>query len=112
MFLSKIASRSQLWKPLSYNFSVANETTFLEMVRQYFDKAGEAAGIPKDRLTFLKNPDFSLKFHIPFLTGISFHRVDAGLIEVVEAYRVQHKTYRLPTKGGTRYATSLNLDEV
>jgi glutamate dehydrogenase (NAD(P)+) len=31
---------------------------------------------------------------------------------VVEAYRVQHKTHRLPTKGGTRYASSINLQEV
>ena len=38
--------------------------------------------------------------------------VDAGLIEVVEAYRVQHKCHRLPTKGGTRYASSINLQEV
>jgi hypothetical protein len=41
------------------------------MVSQYFDKAGEAAGIPKDRLNFLKKPEFSLKFNIPFLTGFS-----------------------------------------
>ena len=31
---------------------------------------------------------------------------------MVEAYRVQHKTHRLPTKGGTRYASSINLQEV
>lgn len=31
---------------------------------------------------------------------------------MVEAYRVQHKTHRLPTKGGTRYSTSINLEEV
>lgn len=31
---------------------------------------------------------------------------------MVEAYRVQHKTHKLPTKGGTRYASSINLEEV
>lgn len=38
--------------------------------------------------------------------------LDAGLIETVPAYRVQHKTHRLPTKGGTRYSPKLNLEEV
>ena len=31
---------------------------------------------------------------------------------MVEAFRVQHKTHKLPTKGGTRYASSINLEEV
>jgi hypothetical protein len=56
-------------KNRGYAFSVANETSFLEMVREYIDKAGNAAGIPHDRLKFLKSPDYSLKFNIPFLTG-------------------------------------------
>jgi glutamate dehydrogenase (NAD(P)+) len=30
--------------------------------------------------------------------------LDDGSIEVIPAYRCQHKTYKLPTKGGTRYA--------
>lgn len=30
----------------------------------------------------------------------------------MEAYRVQHKTHKLPTKGGTRYASNINLEEV
>ncbi len=75
------------------------------MVSEYFDKAGEATNITADRLTFFKSPDYSLKFNIPFKT-------DAGLIEVVSAYRVQHKTHRLPTKGGTRMASNVDLDEV
>ena len=104
MLLSRIASRTLTTVP-RYAFSIPGESTFLEMVSQYFDKAGQATGISQDRLNFLKSPDYSLKFNIPFLT-------DAGLIEVVEAYRVQHKTHKLPTKGGTRYASSINLQEV
>lgn len=69
MFLSKIVRRLPLATSLRYPFSVTGESSFLEMVGEYFDKAGETAGIPKDRLNFLKSPDFSLKFNIPFLTG-------------------------------------------
>lgn len=39
MLLSKLA-RHHLATKLQYSFSVANETTFLEMVREYYDKAG------------------------------------------------------------------------
>jgi hypothetical protein len=71
MLLSKITHRMPLLNAVHSSFSIANETTFLQMVREYYDKAGEAAGIPKDRVNFLKSPDFSLKFNIPFLTGKS-----------------------------------------
>ena len=40
------------------------------MVRQYIDKAGATAGINKERLNFLKSPDYSLKLYVPYRTGI------------------------------------------
>ena len=33
-------------------------------------------------------------------------------IEVIKAYRVQHSHHKTPTKGGIRFALSVNLDEV
>jgi len=69
MFISNLARSAMLTRSLTCSFSVAGETTFLEMVSQYFDKAGAATGIAKDRLNFLKSPDYSLKFNIPFRTG-------------------------------------------
>lgn len=71
MFISNITRRALLANRSTFGFSVTGESTFLEMVSQYFDKAGEATGIPKDRLNFLKSPDYSLKFNIPFRTGTS-----------------------------------------
>jgi glutamate dehydrogenase (NAD(P)+) len=62
-------------------------------------------------LNFLKSPDYSLKFNIPFRSGIFLANVDSGIIEVVEAFRVQHKTHRLPTKGGTRYSLHVSIEE-
>ena len=35
---------------------------------------------------------------------------DSGIIETVEAFRVQHKTHRLPTKGGTRYSVHVSIE--
>ena len=70
MILGKIAKGlTSLANNTKYSFSVANETSFLEMVREYMDKAGHAAGISNERLKFFKSPDYSLKFHIPYLTG-------------------------------------------
>ena len=42
---------------------------------------------------------------------LSIHS-DDGSIEVIPAYRCQHKTYKLPTKGGTRYAENVDIHEV
>jgi|688.fasta_scaffold102179_2 hypothetical protein len=69
MFISNLARSAMLTRQLTCSFSVVGESTFLEMVSQYFDKAGAATGIPRDRLNFLKSPDYSLKFNIPFRTG-------------------------------------------
>ena len=46
MLLSKIFGRSSLTSRIPYRFSVANEPGFLEMVREYIDKAGRTAQIP------------------------------------------------------------------
>ena len=38
--------------------------------------------------------------------------LDNGTLETISAYRCQHKTHKLPSKGGTRYAKNVNIEEV
>jgi glutamate dehydrogenase (NAD(P)+) len=81
------------------------EPSFLEMVQLYFDRAGKMTGIKSDLLKYYKYADAVVKFHIPLIR-------DNGDIEVIPAYRAQHKTYRLPMKGGTRFSEHVTIDEV
>ncbi|KAL4427365.1 hypothetical protein ABPG74_002336 [Tetrahymena malaccensis] len=85
--------------------SVAGEPKFLEMVHQYFDAAASYTRISPDKLNYYKKADCVVKFTIPLVR-------DDGTIESIEAYRAQHKLHRLPTKGGTRYAKDINIQEV
>jgi glutamate dehydrogenase (NAD(P)+) len=75
------------------------------MVKQYFDIAADASGLPKHELELIKHADSTLKLHIPLIR-------DDGSFEMIPAYRCQHKHHRTPTKGGTRLAPSVNLQEV
>ncbi len=38
------------------------------------------------------------------------NNLDDGTIEMIPAFRCQHKTYKLPTKGGTRYADNVDIE--
>lgn len=69
----------------------------MKMVESYFDKAGRHTNIKPDKLNFLKKPDNVVKMTLTLVR-------DNGKIEMIPAYRCQHKTHKLPTKGGTRYA--------
>lgn len=108
--LSKIINSSLATNSLVAKFnpsfsSVAGEPKFLEMVHQYFDAASSYTRISPDKLNYYKKADCVIKFTIPLVR-------DDGTIESIEAYRAQHKLHRLPTKGGTRYAKDINIQEV
>ena len=97
----------------TYGFSIISEGAgFLQMVEQYFDKAGALTNIRPDKLNFYKKADNVVKFNLTLTRGNSIPILDDGTIEVIPAYRCQHKTYKLPTKGGTRYAENVDIHEV
>jgi glutamate dehydrogenase (NAD(P)+) len=85
--------------------TIHEEPRFLEMVKSYFDEAGKFTNIPPDMLEIYKNCNTVLKIMIPLVR-------DNGKIEFIAAYRAQHKHHKLPTKGGTRYAPSVDIQEV
>ena len=86
--------------------SNSSETThsFFADVCKYFDNAARHLDLPEGLKNQIKecNSVYSMKFPV---------RIGDG-IEVIEAYRVEHSHHRLPTKGGIRYAMSVNQDEV
>ena len=79
--------------------------SFSEQVNRNFDRAAELSGLPADLLAQIKQNNSIYKMSFPI-------RRDNGDIEVVEAYRVEHSHHRLPTKGGIRFSTAVNQDEV
>ena len=83
---------------------MSNHVSFFKNVERYFDKAAGHTGLPKGLLEQIKvcNAVYSMRF--PIKVGEEY--------EVIEAYRVQHSHHRLPTKGGIRYAMSVEQDEV
>lgn len=81
------------------------EYSFFASVEKSFDKA--AAFTPqwdKGTLEQIKQCNSVYRMHFPVKIG--------DKIEVIKAYRVQHSHHKLPCKGGIRFATTVNLDEV
>ena len=81
------------------------EPSFLQMVKSYFDMAGQYTNVPKDKLEVYKNCDTVFKVRLPLIR-------DDGSIEFIPAFRAQHKHHRLPTKGGTRLSLKVSFEEV
>jgi glutamate dehydrogenase (NAD(P)+) len=77
---------------------------FLDSVSYYFDKASPFTGAPKGLLDQIKVCNSIYKMNFPVKWG--------NEVKVVEAYRVQHSHHRVPTKGGIRYSTFVDQDEV
>ncbi|WP_040398073.1 Glu/Leu/Phe/Val family dehydrogenase, partial [Cesiribacter andamanensis] len=60
---------------------------------------------PQGLISQIKQCNSIYKFFFPI-------QLEDGSYEVIEAYRVQHSHHKLPTKGGIRYAETVNEDEV
>jgi glutamate dehydrogenase (NAD(P)+) len=76
-----------------------------EMARQQFQVIADHLEIPHDERARLLYPKRAIAVSCPI------HR-DDGSIAVYQGYRVQHHLTLGPTKGGTRFALSVDIGEV
>ena len=83
---------------------MSNHISFFKSVEDYVEKAASFTDIPRGLVEQIKACNLVLQIRFPVQIGNDY--------EVIEAYRVQHSHHRLPTKGGIRYAESVDQDEV
>jgi glutamate dehydrogenase (NAD(P)+) len=81
------------------------EMSFYEGVSYNFDKAASITGLPAGLLEQIKVCNNVLQLRFPV-------KDSKGNVKVIEAYRVQHSHHRMPTKGGIRYSTHIDQEEV
>lgn len=84
--------------------SSQQEYSFFGAVEKSFDKAAAFTGWDPGVLEQIKQCNAVYRMHFPVKVG--------DKIEVIKAYRVQHSHHKAPCKGGIRFATNVNLDEV
>lgn len=84
--------------------STQQEYSFFDAVSASFDKAAKFTNWEAGLLEQIKQCNSVYRMHFPVKIG--------DKIEVIKAYRVQHSHHKTPCKGGIRFATTVNLDEV
>jgi glutamate dehydrogenase (NAD(P)+) len=78
---------------------------FTEEVNKSFDRAAAFVDASPELLEQVKRANSVYYFAFPL-------RRENGTLEVIEAWRVEHSHHRNPTKGGIRFSSSVNADEV
>ncbi|MET0243364.1 MAG: Glu/Leu/Phe/Val dehydrogenase [Flavitalea sp.] len=81
-----------------------SEYSFFGAVEKSFEKAAKFTNWDPGILEQIKQCNAVYRMHFPVKVG--------DKVEVIKAYRVQHSHHKLPCKGGIRFATTVNLDEV
>ena len=86
------------------DISGKREHSFFSDVLSYFEKAASLTGHPRGLLDQIKycNSVYRIKFPVRLKRKI----------DVITAFRVEHSQHKLPVKGGIRYSTAVNQDEV
>lgn len=82
-----------------------SEYSFFAAVEKSFAKAAKFTNWDAGLLDQIRACNAVLRLRFPI-------KKDNGDIEVIEAYRVQHSQHKTPCKGGIRFSTMVNQDEV
>ena len=80
-------------------------SSFLKSVHLSFERAARLTDHDPSLLAHIKACKAVVQFGFPI-------RRDDGTLETIHAWRAQHSHHRLPTKGGIRFAPTVNEDEV
>jgi glutamate dehydrogenase (NAD(P)+) len=82
-----------------------HETNPFAAVTYFFERAADHVGLEEDMREILRSSYREISVQVPV-------RMDDGEIVVFMGYRVQHNGARGPYKGGIRYHSTADLDEV
>jgi glutamate dehydrogenase (NAD(P)+) len=91
-------------KHQNHHVMAGKEYSFFGAVEKSFDKAAKFTTWDPGILEQIKQCNSVYRMFFPVKIGEK--------IEVIKAYRVQHSHHKTPCKGGIRFATTVNLDEV
>ena len=83
----------------------AKHSKFWQNAHSYFDRVYQAMNLDKVWYPYLSSPKRVLTVSCPI-------RMDDGSIQVFTGYRAQHNNARGPFKGGIRFDTAVDRDEV
>jgi glutamate dehydrogenase (NAD(P)+) len=84
---------------------LGTHVSFLDQVNRSFDRAASLSGHDPRLLSQIKECNSVYRLTFPL-------KRDDGSIEVIQAWRAEHSHHKLPTKGGIRYSTMVDEDEV
>ncbi|KAI9504928.1 NADP-dependent glutamate dehydrogenase [Coemansia spiralis] len=81
-----------------------HEPRFLDAVGMYFDRAAKYSSASEETLKHIRSTDCVL--------SVSFPVEKDGKTVMIKGYRSQHSRHRLPCKGGIRFSSEVDLQEV
>jgi glutamate dehydrogenase (NAD(P)+) len=87
------------------NQHVVSEDNPYSAMQARLDLAAARLGLEPNIIAILRTCEREITISMPVV-------MDDGSVQVFEGYRVQHSTSRGPAKGGIRFATNVNRDEV
>lgn len=84
---------------------MSSSISFLDQVHRMFEKAAAFTDHPEGLLKQIRICNSVYHMEFPLVR-------DDGSIKVIKAWRCEHSHHKLPTKGGIRFALTVNEDEV